>query len=93
MLPPKSLFETVNAQVSRLLTDAPSLPRGEVESQLKMLLQSAFSRLDLVSREEFDTQMVVLERTRARLEVLERKLEALEAQAVKAPQAPQAPLA
>ncbi|WP_462384471.1 accessory factor UbiK family protein [Pseudomonas sp. Marseille-QA0892] len=88
MLPPKSLFETVNAQVSRLLTEAPSLPRGEVESQLKMLLQSAFSRLDLVSREEFDTQMVVLERTRTRLEALERKLEALEAQTAKAPEVP-----
>ncbi|GGK03736.1 accessory factor UbiK family protein [Pseudomonas matsuisoli] len=80
MLAPKSLFETVNAQVSRLLSDAPGLPRAEVESQVKALLQSAFNRLDLVSREEFDSQMLVLERTRMRLEMLERKLAELEAQ-------------
>jgi BMFP domain-containing protein YqiC len=44
-----------------------------------MLLQSAFSKLDLVSREEFDSQMVVLARTRARLESLEAKVAEMEA--------------
>lgn len=43
-------------------------------------MQSAFSKLDLVSREEFDSQMVVLARTRARLEALEAKVAELEAQ-------------
>ena len=46
----------------------PDLPRAEVEAQFKVLLQSAFGKLDLVSRDEFDSQMVVLGRTRARLE-------------------------
>jgi BMFP domain-containing protein YqiC len=45
-----------------------------------MLLQSAFSKLDLVSRDEFDSQMVVLSRTRARLEALEAKVSELETQ-------------
>jgi BMFP domain-containing protein YqiC len=88
MLPPKSLFDTVNAQVSRLFSEAPTLPKTEVESQLKALLQSAFSRLDLVSREEFDTQMLVLERTRQRLETLERKLAELEGQLPTEPKPP-----
>jgi BMFP domain-containing protein YqiC len=44
-----------------------------------MLLQSGFSKLDLVSREEFDSQMVVLARTRARLEALEAKVAEMEA--------------
>lgn len=48
--------------------------------QFKALLQSGFSKLDLVSREEFDSQMIVLARTRARLEALEAKMAEMEAQ-------------
>ncbi|HCL3391205.1 TPA: accessory factor UbiK family protein, partial [Pseudomonas aeruginosa] len=44
----------------------------------RALMQSAFSKLDLVSREEFDSQMLVLARTRARLEALEAKVAELE---------------
>ena len=44
-----------------------------------MLLQSGLSKLDLVSRDEFDSQMVVLQRTRARLESLEQRVAELEA--------------
>ena len=42
-------------------------------------MQGAFSKLDLVSRDEFDSQMVVLARTRARLEALEQQVAELEA--------------
>ncbi|MCY1176285.1 Membrane fusogenic activity [compost metagenome] len=42
-------------------------------------MQGAFSKLDLVSRDEFDSQMVVLARTRARLEALEKQVAELEA--------------
>lgn len=50
------------------------LPRQEV----KAALQSALARMDLVTREEFDAQTAVLQRTRARLEALEDKLTKLE---------------
>lgn len=80
MLPPKALFETISTHAGRLLGSENPLPRAEVEAQLKALLQSTFSKLDLVSREEFDSQMVVLARTRARLEALESKVAALKAQ-------------
>ena len=80
MLPPKSLFDTLSSQASRLFNGETPLPRAELEAQLKMLLQSAFSKLDLVSRDEFDSQMVVLARTRARLEALEAKVSELETQ-------------
>ena len=42
------------------------------------LLQSAFTRLDLVTREEFDTQTRVLARTREKLEQLEKTVTTLE---------------
>lgn len=76
--PPKALFDTLSEQVSRLFSGENPLPRQELESQFKALLQSTFSKLDLVSREEFDSQMVVLARTRARLEALEAKVAELE---------------
>lgn len=80
MLPPKALLDSISTHAGRLLGSENPLPRAEIEAQLKALLQSAFSKLDLVSREEFDSQMVVLARTRARLEALEDKVAALEEQ-------------
>ena len=79
MLPPKAILDTLASHASRLFSGDNPLPRSEIEAQLKALLQSAFGKLDLVSREEFDSQMAVLARTRARLEALEAKLAELEA--------------
>ncbi|AYC34812.1 accessory factor UbiK family protein [Pseudomonas cavernae] len=79
MLPPKSLLDALSTHAARLFGGDSPLPRAELESQFKALLQSAFSKLDLVSRDEFDSQMAVLARTRARLEALEAKVAELEA--------------
>ena len=66
-----------------------SIPSGikemqkDVEKNVHTLLQSAFDRLDLVTREEFDVQTKVLARSRARLEQLEQQVAALEHQLLK----------
>ncbi|SDH64177.1 hypothetical protein SAMN05216588_10651 [Pseudomonas flavescens] len=78
MLPPKALLDALSSQATRLLSGDNPLPRSELESQLKALLQSSLSKLDLVSREEFDSQMLVLARTRARLEALEARVAEME---------------
>jgi len=63
---------------------ANSLPEGlrhfkaDAERNFREVLQSALSRMDLVTREEFDAQAAVLARTRAKLESLSERLEALE---------------
>ncbi|QJD60014.1 accessory factor UbiK family protein [Pseudomonas sp. gcc21] len=74
----KVLIGAVSSQAARLLINEKGLPGPDVEQHLKALLQSALSKLDVVSREEFETQQVVLERTRARLEALEKRVEAIE---------------
>lgn len=62
-----------------------SLPSGvkglqqDIEKNIHTLLQGAFSRLDLVTREEFDAQSQVLLRTREKLERLEKLVSELEA--------------
>ena len=53
--------------------------REELQQTFKSALQSGLSRLDLVTREEFDVQRAVLLRTREKLEALERAVAALEA--------------
>ncbi|SDI05568.1 accessory factor UbiK family protein [Pseudomonas abietaniphila] len=80
MLAPKAFLDALSGHASRLFNGETPLPRNEFETQFKALLQSGFSKLDLVSREEFDSQMLVLARTRARLEALEAKMTEMEAQ-------------
>lgn len=46
--------------------------------QIQTLLQGAINKCNLVSREEFDAQTAVLQRTRAKVETLEKQLQALE---------------
>lgn len=74
----KALLDALSDQASRLFSSDTAQPRAELENQFKVLMQGAFSKLDLVSREEFDSQMVVLARTRARLEALEKQVAELE---------------
>lgn len=79
MLAPKAFLDALSGHASRLFNGETPIPRNEFETQFKALLQSGFSKLDLVSREEFDSQMAVLARTRARLEALEAKVAEMEA--------------
>ena len=60
MLAPKAFHDALSGHASRLFNGETPVPRSEFETQFKALLQSGFSKLDLVSREEFDSQMAVL---------------------------------
>ena len=74
---PKSLDD-----LARRLADAvpPGLAalKNDLEQNFKAVLQSGLTRLDLVSRQEFDIQSGVLRRSRERLEELEARIAALE---------------
>jgi BMFP domain-containing protein YqiC len=68
--------------LSRRLAD--SVPESfrafgrEMEGNFKAVLQSQLAKLDLVSRQEFDVQAALLERTQAKLAALEARLKELE---------------
>jgi ubiquinone biosynthesis accessory factor UbiK len=65
----------------RLLERVPPALRtvkADLESNFRAVLRERLSKLDLVSRDEFDAQTRVLERTRLQLEALEARLAALE---------------
>lgn len=53
-------------------------PAADIERNVKALMGQTFSKLDLVSREEFDIQAQLLERVLARVAALEQRLQALE---------------
>ena len=71
---PKFIDE-LNARIVSFLQQTPV---AEVGQNLKALLSSSLTKLDLVSREEFDVQTQVLARTREKLASLEARMAELE---------------
>ena len=68
-------LDELNKKVSELLAASPA---KDIEKNLRALLSSAFSRLDLVTREEFDIQQEVLGRTRDKLQQMEARVAEME---------------
>ncbi|HAJ93227.1 MAG TPA: hypothetical protein DCO71_11550 [Gammaproteobacteria bacterium] len=65
-------------QISEAIPAGVKGMQEDVQKNIHTLLQGALSRLDLVSREEFDAQSQVLARTRQKLEQLEKTVSAME---------------
>lgn len=68
-------FEDLSIKIRDVVKTTPA---GDIENNLRALLQGAFTKLELVSREEFDVQAEVLRHTREKLEQIETKLAELE---------------
>ena len=79
MFDPKHINDIVNRLLGSIPPGVKNLPK-DLEKNFKSVLQQSFSKMDLVTREEFDAQVKVLARTRAKLEALEEKLNELERQ-------------
>ncbi len=69
------LLDDLNRKVRELVDASPA---RDIEKNVRALMSSTFSRLDLVTREEFDVQQEVLKRTREKLEQMEAKVAELE---------------
>ena len=74
MLDPK-ILEELGTKMSALLANSPA---KDIEKNAKAVMSGIFSKLDLVTREEFDIQAEVLARTREKLKALEARVDALE---------------
>lgn len=73
---PTNLFDQISSKISEVAAQSPA---KDIEKNVRALATSAFSRLDLVTREEFDVQRALLERTRSQLTHLEARVTELEA--------------
>lgn len=85
MIDSKTLNELTD-RLSALLPSDLGVLRRDLEDNISATLQSAFYKLDLVTREEFDVQTEVLARTREKLEQLEQRLAALEQRSGRRPE-------
>jgi BMFP domain-containing protein YqiC len=74
MLNPK-ILEEIGARLSAVIAASPA---ADIEKNARALLSNVLAKLDLVSREEFDIQTQVLQRTREKLKTLEARLDRLE---------------
>jgi hypothetical protein len=72
-----NFFSDMQAKINQAIENSPA---KDIEKNIKSMLNQGFSKLDLVTREEFDIQAQVLAKTRAKLEALEAQVAELEAQ-------------
>jgi ubiquinone biosynthesis accessory factor UbiK len=73
-----SILADLAAQLSKALPEHVGTLKNDFEKNCHAILNKTFAKFDLVTREEFDTQSKVLQRTRKKLEELEKHLAALE---------------
>jgi BMFP domain-containing protein YqiC len=76
MFDPKQFDELAKTLFATLPVSLQNLEK-EVQQQFKDVLQTAFNRMDLITREEFDVQCKVLARTREKVEQLQEQVEDL----------------
>jgi BMFP domain-containing protein YqiC len=77
-----NFFNDLQDKINQAIRNSPA---KDIEKNVKAMLTQGFSKLDLVTREEFDIQTNVLARTRAKLEALEARVAELEALLKKEP--------
>ncbi|MDK1023059.1 MAG: accessory factor UbiK family protein [Gammaproteobacteria bacterium] len=72
---PNSFLDQLSSKINELLPE--ELPQN-IKKNLRALMEASFSKLDLVTREEFDAQKEVLLRTREKVDLLQKELARIE---------------
>ena len=70
----KHVIDELAGKLAQAVPEALAGIREDLRDNFRGLLHSGLDKLDLVTREEFDVQRKVLERTRAKLEQMEQEL-------------------
>ena len=68
-------FEEFQKNVAELIARSPA---ADIERNVKAFMGQAFTRMDLITREEFDVQVSLLSSAQTRIQALESQLQALE---------------
>lgn len=69
-------FDEIASKISDAIAASPA---KDVEKNVRAMMGSAFAKLDLVTKEEFEIQQEVLAKSREKLTELERRVAELEA--------------
>lgn len=73
----QKLFNEISGKLSEVIASSPA---KDIEKNIRAVMMATFSRLDLVTREEFEVQQEILINTREQLEQLRIRLDKLEQQ-------------
>lgn len=71
-------IEELAKKLAEAVPDGVRAIRSDLEDNFRSVLQTGLTKLDLVTREDFEVQEAVLQRTREKLEALEKRLQELE---------------
>jgi ubiquinone biosynthesis accessory factor UbiK len=69
-------LDEISSKIKEIVNNS---PLADLDKNIHALIQGAFTKMELVSREEFDVQAEVLRNTREKLVLLEKRLAELEA--------------
>ena len=72
------ILDDIAKQLSAAVPEDLHKLRDDLQKNFRVILSNTFSRMSLVTREEFDAQQSVLSRTREKLEALEERLKEME---------------
>jgi len=68
-------IQEISKKIKNIVSDS---PLSDIEENINALLKGMFTKMDLITREEFDVQTGVLKKTREKLESIEKKLSEIE---------------
>ena len=71
----KETIQEISKKIKNIISDSPI---RDIEENINALLKRMFTKMDLITREEFDVQTSVLRKTREKLERLEEQLSKIE---------------
>ena len=71
----KKIIQEISQKIKNIVADSPI---SDIEENINALLKGMFTKMDLITREEFDVQTGVLKKTREKLEDIEKKLSKIE---------------
>ena len=74
----KESIENIARKLAEAVPEGLKSVREDLEGNFRSVLQTSLARLDLVTRDEFEVQEAVLEKTRSKLEALEARLKEIE---------------
>ncbi|PCI41280.1 MAG: hypothetical protein COB51_14120 [Moraxellaceae bacterium] len=77
---PEEFVRKIGNRIESVLPKGLSDTKKDLQNNIKSILSESLSKLDVVSREDFEIQQAVLLKTRSRLEALEQRLQQLEDQ-------------
>ena len=74
----KEKIEMAISDITKILPEDVNVLKDDLEKNIRATLNATFSKMELVTREEFDIQTSLLSRTRTKLEELQKKISELE---------------